>query len=393
VRAFARHVRPPPAVLLAWLIHLAISLMFGLILQANPELPESPWFFAPDWASNLAHWDLHWEARTVDQGYGADFVPQTSAKFPLAAMTARLLVQTTGVSIPAALFVVNKVGVLAGLWALWLLVDALYDRRAANRAVGYVAFSLLGTAYIYWMSYPDPLFLAQWALAFYWFYRGCYYQAGLVTTLAVWTRPQAALLIGVFALSVVVSQAKTRGLGRALRSPGLWRQGLAVCLPPTLGLAAWVIHISNITGISFSPYVAQAESGRADLMWPWQRLILRAGVMLQEWRTLPFGIWLEGWQLLLVLAGLIGIVVLVRRGTLRWELALFTLLSVFIPLTTRVMAIGRFATLTWIPLVLIGLIPARYRWLDGLLWAVGLALGLVVLVGINIFPLETIFVP
>lgn len=393
MRAYTRQLWPPSAVLVAWLIHLAVSLVFGLVLQANPELPESPWFFAPDWASNLAHWDLHWEARIVDQGYGADFVPQTSAKFPLAAMTARLLVQTTGISIPAALFLVNKLGSLAGLWALWLLVSSLYDRQAANRAVGYMALPLLGTAYIYWMSYPDPLFLAQWALAFYLFYRGGCYQAGLVTTLAVWTRPQAALLIGVFALSVAVTAIRTHGLLGALRSRETWRRGLAACLPPTFGLAAWMIHISAITGIPFSPYVAQAESGRADLMWPWERLILRAGVMLQEWRTLPFGIWLEGWHLVLILVGLIGIVVLVRRGKLRWELALFTVLSIFIPLTTRVMAIGRFATLTWIPLVLIGLIPPDCRWLDRLLWAVGLTLALVVLVGINVFPLETIFVP
>src|SRR5690348_8906413 len=75
----------PRIVWTLWLLHLIISLAFAFYMQANPELPEAPWFSSPDWAGNLAHWDINWEMRIADQGYGPDFSPQTSAKFPLAA--------------------------------------------------------------------------------------------------------------------------------------------------------------------------------------------------------------------------------------------------------------------------------------------------------------------
>lgn len=69
----------PRRVLLLWLLHLLISFAFGFYLQANPELAEAPMFSTPDWAGNLAHWDVNWELSITDQGYGADFSPQTSA--------------------------------------------------------------------------------------------------------------------------------------------------------------------------------------------------------------------------------------------------------------------------------------------------------------------------
>src|SRR5438132_862049 len=109
----------PRTVLVLWLVHIVISLAFGFYLQANPEISEAPWFSTPDWAGNLAHWDMNWEMRIADQGYGPFFSPQTSAKFPLAALSTRLLHQTFGVSTQVALFIVNKIGTLLGFWALW----------------------------------------------------------------------------------------------------------------------------------------------------------------------------------------------------------------------------------------------------------------------------------
>lgn len=124
----------PRRVLLLWLLHLVISLAFGLYLQANPELAEAPMFSTPDWAGNLAHWDVNWELSITDQGYGADFSPQTSAKFPLASLLARIQHQLFGLPIQVALFIVNKLGVLLGLWALWRLVAKLYDSTTADRS-------------------------------------------------------------------------------------------------------------------------------------------------------------------------------------------------------------------------------------------------------------------
>ena len=375
---------PPRAVALAWLAHLAISLGFGLALQANPELPEAPWFFAPDWASNLAHWDVQWEVIIAEQGYGPDFQPQTSAKFPLLALTARLLAQVSGLSLPAALFALNKLGTLAGLWAVWALANDLYDRTMADRTVGYLAFPLTGTAYVYWMSYPEPLFLAQWALAFLFVVRRQEARAGLMAVLAVWTRPQGALLVAALGLDVLAGERRL--------SARLGRRALIVCLPPALALAAWLAHISALTGIPFSPYAAQAESGRA-LAWPWERVLRRAAWMVENPGAIWPGHWLEAWQLLLIALGLAALLVLWRRGRVPGALAAFTLLGVALPLATRILAIGRFSALTWLPVVPALVIPARWRALDWALWALGAGLALWALVGINTAPLATLYVP
>src|ERR1044071_5700230 len=121
-----------PRILVAlWLLHLIISLAFAFYLQANPELPEAPWFSSPDWAGNLAHWDMNWEMRIADQGYGPYFMPQTSAKFPMAALLTRLQNQVFGFSMQVGLFIVNKLGSLLGFWALWRLMNRHYDSVTA----------------------------------------------------------------------------------------------------------------------------------------------------------------------------------------------------------------------------------------------------------------------
>jgi hypothetical protein len=384
-----------------WMVHVAISLGVGFFLQARPELPASPWFYTPDWAGNLAHWDVLWEARIADQGYGPDFFPQTSSKFPLMAMAARGLHLAFGTPIQIGLFIVNKAGLLAGLWALWRLIERMNGREYAALAVGYVAFPLVGTAYMYWMSYPDVLFLAWWALAFADFFDGRYYRAGLWTTLAAWTRPQGAVLIGVFGLAIVVRGLKSHPLPPSpspLRNEGENKGGIVTrlimtCAMPIVGLIVWVVRVSDVTGIPFSPYVAQVDSGRGDLMWPWERLTLRVNGMVANSSDLYAGIWLEAWQLALILFGLGILVYACWRGRLRWELVVFSIISIFLPLLTRIMAIGRFSTMTLLPVALVYLIPTRWKTLHLLIWIVGLGLSLFVMAGLNLFPRELAYVP
>ncbi len=383
----------PLVVLVFWLLHLLISLGLGFYLQSNPELLEAPWFFAPDWASNLAHWDVLWEMRIVDQGYGPDFSPQTSAKFPLAALSARLLHQAFGLSIQIALFIVNKVGVLIGFWALWRLVDRLYDSATSNRAVAYMACSLFGTSFIYWMSYPDPLFLAWWALAFDALFTGRPYRAGLWATLAVWTRPQGALLLPIFALSILVDSIKMNGFRRAFLNRAFWLNFLSACFIPSLALIAWVIRVSDVTRIPFSPYTAQQDVRQTGLIWPWQRIIERFQAMLNFAQPLNIGKWLEGYQLALLIVLLVILCVVCWRRKLRWELLIFTILSVFLPLMTALFAIGRFATLTLLPLAFIYIVPSKRCWIDYLLWLIGIILSLLVFMALNIYSLQVSYVP
>ncbi|MEZ4671069.1 MAG: hypothetical protein R3E39_24455 [Anaerolineae bacterium] len=390
-----RVMRPfvPRSVVFAWLLHVIISLVFGFTVQANPETTEAQWFSTPDWAGNLAHWDVNWEIRISDQGYGPDFSPQTSAKFPLAALTARLIHQVLHVPMQVALFLINKAGLLLGLWALWRMVAGMSDIRTADRAVRFMAFPLLGTAFIYWMSYPDVLFLAWWALAFTCLWEGNYLRAGLIATLAVWTRPQGAVLVGVMGLSVLVEAARNKGLFVTLRSGVFWRHVLAACIIPVLGLVGWIIRVSDVAGIPFSPYVAQGDVGRGEFIWPWERIVERVQWMANQSEPLNGGYWTELWQLALIMLGLVILIVVWRRGKLRWELVLFSVLSIGLPLATGVMAIGRFATMTWLPLAFMYIIPARWRWLDGVLWLVGVGLAVAVLTNINLTPSDWYYVP
>jgi len=383
----------PRMVLALWLLHLVISLAFGFYLQANPEISEAPWFFAPDWASNLAHWDILWETRMADQGYGPFFTPQTSAKFPLAALSARLLHQTFGVSLQVALFIVNKVGTLLGFWALWRLVNQLYDAMTANRVVGYVACSLFGTSFIYWMSYPDPLFLAWWALAFEALFNGRPYRAGLWATLAVWTRPQGALLLPVFAFSILFTNLKTHGLRSTLFNRVFWSNVLSACLLPSVALIAWVIRVSDVTLIPFSPYYVQKDLRQTGLIWPGQRIIERFQRLFQDSQSLSKGQLLESYQLVIVIILLLVLCVVCWRGKLRWELLAFSFLSIFIPLLTAIVAVGRFALLTILPLGFVYIIPAKYRWLDVAFWIIGIGLSLWVLFALNVASQAITYIP
>lgn len=387
------HFSIPRMVLVFWLLHLIISLSFAFYMQDHPELPEAPWFSSPDWAGTLAHWDINWEMRIADQAYGPDFSPQTSAKFPLAALSARLLHQIFGVSIQVGLFIVNKIGVLAGFWALWCLVARVADPLTADRAIGYIACTLFGTGFIYWMSYPDPLFLAWWALAFVALFDGQPYRAGLWAALAVWTRPQGALLMPVFALSLLVAAVRADGFKRAVFSRVFWQKLLSACLVPSLALIAWVVRVSDVTAIPFSPYLAQRDVRQTGLMMPWQRIYERVQLMLSQPETITLGRWLEAWQLLLLIFTLLVLFAVWWRGKLRWELLLFTVASVFLPLLTDIFAIGRFATITFLPLAFVYLIPQRFRWLDTVLWCVGIVLSLLVLLSLNITAYQVGYVP
>jgi len=256
-----------------------------------------------------------------------------------------------------------------------------------------MACALFGTSFIYWMSYPDPLFLAWWALAFDALFRRQPYRAGLWATLAVWTRPQGALLLPIFALSILIDSLKTYGLKPTIISRVFWSNVLSACLLPSLALMAWVIRVSDVTGIPFSPYAAQQDVRTTGLIWPWQRIIERFQAMLQLTKTLTLGQWLEGYQLALILVTLLILCVVCWRRKLRWELLAFTVLSVFLPLMTAIFAIGRFATLTVLPLAFVYVIPAQRRWMDTLLWAIGIILSLLVLVSLNITALQVGYVP
>jgi len=60
---------------------------------------------------------------------------------------------------------------------------------------------------------------------------------------------------------------------------------------------------------------------------------------------------------------------------------------------TGILAIGRFATLTFLPLAFVYVVPADRRRIDTALWLFGITLSLLVLISLNLATLQVGYVP
>lgn len=364
------------AVIPHWLLLCLLSMIWGLTLQTFPGLMEGAEYYATAWPDNLAHHDPYGYILVAEQGYGADGrETQSSVRYPLFPLFNRLVAQITGMSGALTAFWVSKLALLAGLIGLWLLTHELHDAHLAGRAVAYMLFPLLGTGFTWFMSYPEPIHLLSWSFGFYFLLKRQHYVCGLITILGIWTRPQAIVILPIYAL-ILLDRVRT-GEYRSLWDERLWRHGLLTCAPGLLAFVAWILHISRITGLELSPITAQYTYGRGEFDMPWQRVWDRITFMSGESTlALAWGRLFEAWHLLLGFISLIMLSGLAAHRRVYWALVLFSALSVIPGLSTAIYAIGRYALLTWIPLTLIYLIPPKY---DAVVIPFGLALSFVAL--------------
>ena len=359
-----------------WLALCAISIIWGLTMQALPGLMEAQSFYPTSWPANLAHYDPHDYLLVAEQGYGSagrDY--QTSVRFPLFPFLTRVFAQITSVDPYLALFAVSKAALLVGLIGLWLLVAHLHGAAQAERAALYLLFPLLGSGYAWMMSYPESLHLALWTFGFYLLYKRQYALCGLVTVLNVWSRPQGIVIVPVFA-GVLIAEALREHRLRGLLDGKLWQRGLVTCTPPLLAFVAWILHVSRVTQLPLSPLAAQQIYGRVSLVAPWTRFPLVLGRPFRS-VTFTWGLTLETYQYVLVAVSLVILVAVALRRRLPWSLVLFSMLSISVGLTSSENSIGRYALLTWIPSALIYVVPPRY---DRAVVPVGVALSFLTLV-------------
>ncbi|MFZ5425176.1 MAG: hypothetical protein ACOZAO_05255 [Patescibacteria group bacterium] len=338
------------AVLMTLLLR-AIALVWGFTMQTLPGVMEGSGLFDTDWASNLAHWDPELERLVILWGYQPQSV--LSSKYPFFSMITRALIQLTGMEVTTAMFVVTTVGVFYGFFALWMLLDYLRDMEYADRVIWYMPFSFLGTGFVFLMSFPEAFHIGFWSDAFRRFFNKDYFGASLFVGLAVLTRPQSIVLLPVFALSILHQEQGNIN--------AVVEKGLKACGFPTLVYVVWTWWVSKITEVGLSPITAQDYFRRGDKGLPWTRT--------HEWfdwlrynnpSEFNWGQVFETYHLLLIGVGLIVLAFMVYRKELRWELFLFTLLSIMLPLSTHVFAIGRFALATWMPFAYAELIPQKY---------------------------------
>jgi hypothetical protein len=334
--------------------------------------------------SNLIRHDVRMEAALVNTGLQPDNLP-IATKFPLFAMTTRLAADLLNLDTADALFIMSKLYQLLGFLGLWTLVlEVTQSQQQANRAILYMFFSLLGSGYAWVFPYPEGLFLATWTWAFIFFFREWYPAAGAVTVLAVLSRPQAApSILPAFFLSILVVAFRHRSLLRHEFDQFVVRFGLPILLTcglPLIVYTAWLWRASTLTQMSFAPFQAQLYFGRNVLTFPtrplWQVIEnLGNGLVFRSFGTL-----FDSYTALLVIIGSAVLCWLTWKQKIPIALTIFSILNVFMALASgQLYGLGRFAMLTWISVVPIYCIRTNNKYLDSLLWALGLFISTLVI--------------
>lgn len=377
-----------------WVLMVVLALMWGVAKLSLPAPPNIATLYERTVFGNLTYHDAYSNIRLAEEGYRADSMRgfQTSVRFPVHPMLTRFLSRATGWDTLTSAFVASKAALLGGLLGLWLLVAHLHGETWADRAIPYMLFPVLGSGYTWYLSFPEPVHLLTWTLGLYWLLRGQVVPAALITVVGMWTRPHAVLILPVFALVLLVKWRN--GEYKNLLDPRLWWHGTLVGGLPLIAFSAWMLHMTNITQSPYSPIVAQQQFGRVNML-PWEMLGDRLYRMsLQPDPGQQLGYVLEVGQVGMALAAILLLAWLViweRDETRRPHpaLPLLSLLFILPGMSTGLFGIGRYALLTWIPLVWLYIVPRRY---DALLWMFGLGVSFILFILLTFAPVLR-FVP
>jgi hypothetical protein len=170
------------------------------------------------WALDVwARWDSGWYLRIAEHGYGAE---GTSAFFPLYPTLVGGLGRLLGGHYVLAGVVISLAACLGTFVLLYRLAESHLGAEGARRAVLLLAlfpFSLFLQA-----VYPESLFLALSLAAFLLAERGRWPAAGVVTGLALLTRPAGLALLPALALLAWRSPARPRALASLALAPALF---------------------------------------------------------------------------------------------------------------------------------------------------------------------------
>jgi len=349
------------SVLPLWAGFVLTCFLWGSALESFPRPLQLPEYHGTGWAQNLSHGDAFANLMIADYGYGIQgrVDLQSSVRYPVFPMLTRYFSLMTGLSGAVSLFWVSQLALLVGLIGLWLLVEHLHDPTYADRAVMYMLFPLIGSGYTWVLSFPEPLHLLTWTLGFYFILRREFYLCALVTIIGVWTRPQAILILIPYAY--ILRDGLRRGEYDNFMDQRLWRDGLFVGVIPFALHSAWILHVSNLTQLPFSPITAQAAYGRDELIAPWLTVIERFnGIFSGGDFFIRPEIFYETAQVILILILVAVLIALMLRQRVHPAVVIFSVLTVLLGLSSSLFAIGRFALLTWIPITFIYLVPRRY---------------------------------
>lgn len=190
------------------------------------------------WVDALGSWDAGYYLRIAEGGYPSEFSPTTTSVhgfFPLYPLLTRGVHTLTGLSEFRAGVILNVVLSAAAMVAIWLLVERLADAAAATRAV--VLMSFFPWAFVFRMTYAEPLLLLCAATALVALLDRRWLLAGVASAAAGAARPNGA------ALALCCAWASFE----AIRHRREWRSLVAPALAP-VGLLAFFTLLYVRTG-------------------------------------------------------------------------------------------------------------------------------------------------
>ncbi|MFH8985858.1 glycosyltransferase family protein [Streptomyces varsoviensis] len=196
-----------------------------------------------------ARWDSLWYARVAEHGYGYTLdlgggrVHSDLAFFPLLPWLERSLAACSPLSAADAGLLVSALSSLFAAWALFLVGERVYGRRAGIALAA--LWAALPVSVVQSMAYSESLFTALAAWGVYAVLSGRWVWAGCCALLAGATRPVGAAVVAAVWVAAAV----------ALASGGRWRTAwraerrmlLGVALAP-LGWLAYVVWVGAREG-------------------------------------------------------------------------------------------------------------------------------------------------
>jgi hypothetical protein len=266
--------------------------------------------------------DARWYLDIAENGYErASFNTRTAhnwAFFPLYPVIVRLAANITK-ELALTGMVLSNVFFFAALVILHkTTLEFGFDKSVANRSIFYLA--AFPTSYFYSVPMTESLFLLLTVIAFYAAKRNQWFGAGLAAGLASATRFAGIVLLPSLAL----------GYWEWRRS-GLQRNILSFFLMP-VGLLTFMVFLHSVTGDYFAFRDVQVAFGRPSQLGFFLRPLVEFVVhptIFSVWNLYPL-------HFACGLLALIASMILVKEHN--WSLALYTFLSVAMPLSGLTLA-------------------------------------------------------
>jgi hypothetical protein len=320
---------------------------FAEVALHHPAPPDATQTHPQNVVINIwSRWDSRWYLDIADNGYSYDPNAQSNVVFfPLYPLTVRA-VNTLVNDTPVAALLVSHVSLLAALIVLYQLALDVFggDDGAATRAVYYTA--AFPTAFFFSAVYTESLFLLVSVTSVWAARRRWWWLAAVMAALAGATRVVGSLLWGVMVLEWLhsvgwyVTQAHTRTAWRNLWD-GLRREWWVplVSLLSLAGLGGYMLYLWRTFDDPLLFSHAQVSFGR-QFMTP--VAVLRNDFAAWLAGDIPSG-YIPHMVLIEPTAWLIAVALVIPVWRRFGEtFALYTLLSLLIPMTSSSQSMTRY---------------------------------------------------